>query len=57
MTTLNWLILFILSAMLGTLVTNILNDIMQSTWIPRICGALVAALVSLGLYIFFFSKK
>ena len=40
-----------LSAVLGSLTTSILDNIMQNIWIPRICGMLVAGLVGLILYV------
>ncbi|MBF7020820.1 hypothetical protein [Staphylococcus kloosii] len=57
MTTLNWFILFVLSAILGSFVASILDNIMQSIWIPRICGGLVAALASVYLYLFLKNEK
>lgn len=57
MSALNWFILFVLSAILGSFVTSILDNIMQSIWIPRICGMLVAALVGFCLYLLFKNKK
>ncbi len=46
-----------LSAVLGSLTTSILDNIMQNIWIPRICGMLVAGLVGLILYVFLNNKK
>ncbi|MBO8826037.1 hypothetical protein INO83_13655 [Staphylococcus aureus] len=57
MSALNWFILFVISAMLGSFAASILDNIMQSIWIPRICGGLVAALVGGFLYLFFTNKK
>jgi len=52
-----WFILLVLSAMLGSLATDILDNILQSIWIPRICGTIVAGLVSLIVYIFLIKEK
>ena len=57
MNALNWFILFVISAMLGSFAASILDNIMQSIWIPRIGGGLVAALVGFCLYLFFTKEK
>ncbi|MBI5975994.1 MULTISPECIES: hypothetical protein [Staphylococcus] len=57
MNALNWFILFVISAMSGSFAASILDNIMQSIWIPRICGGLVAALVGFCLYLYFTNEK